>query len=362
MTPRPLARFWKSLDDVPNATTNRWEWSLRLKDDLPKVEWYLAATGRRAKEIACPSPGGDGCPRKIVKHSDGRFRAVCGNKPAECDAIEVTGEEIACLALDRKKLAAAVCTILSATSESGFQERGAVMLVGSHAVAAGVGIPIVLMIPGPMAEVSVEILPELDAPAAFVMPTTSSISHRLKTTLKSRGHCFLALSEISGLDDQHRLVGLQSADELLSPIREKLLASQASAVSGRIWLLPADARWEEMVFEFTAADALNIRFRGETRSFDAQQLDMKRKRTGKATSQWALLQSFAENDGEISWSSAVAHPKVKKQKQLLSDKLIKTFGIADDPISWDKRSNAYRTKFKISGTPLGFRHAQSARR
>lgn len=117
-----------------------------------------------------------------------------------------------------------------------------------------------------------------------------------------------------------------------------------------------------MVFEFAAADALNIRFRRETRSFDAQQLGMKRKRTGKPTDQWILLQSFAENDGEISWSTPGANPTVKKQKQLLSDKLIKAFGIADDPISWDKRSNTYRTKFKISGTPLGLRHAQSARR
>jgi hypothetical protein len=64
----------------------------------------------------------------------------------------------------------------------------------------------------------------------------------------------------------------------------------------------------------------------------------------------------------MSWSSPGAHPKVKKQKQLLSDKLILAFGIADDPIEWDRRANAYRAKFKISGTPLGFRHAREVRR
>ena len=140
-----------------------------------------------------------------MKHGDGRFRAVCGNKPAECDPIDVTREEITCLTLDRKKLAAAVGTILNAAPEPDAQERGAVMFVGSHAVAAGIGISIVLMIPGPMAEASLEILPELDGPAAIVMPTPGSIPHRFKTALKSRGHSVLALSEIGGVDDQHRL-------------------------------------------------------------------------------------------------------------------------------------------------------------
>ena len=141
------------------------------------------------------------------------------------------------------------------------------------------------------------------------------------------------------------------------------MASAASSETNDVaWRLPPDARWEEMVFEFTGPEALNIRFRGDTRLFDPQLLGMKRKRTGKPTSQWRALQGFAENDGEMSWSSPGAHPKVKKQKQLLSDKLVLAFGIADDPIEWDRRANAYRTKFKIRGTPLGFRHAQEARR
>lgn len=361
-TTKNLARFWKALDEIPDATTDRREWSARLGEEWPEAKAYLTASGRLAKKIDCPSPGGDGCPRKIVKHGDGRYRAVCGNKPAECDSIDVTRDEITCLALDRKKLAAAVGAMLNATPESGAGENGAVMLVGSHAVAAGVGIPIVLIVPGPMPAISPEILPKFDGPAAIVIPNPGSLPHQLKAAFRSRGHSVLALSEIGGVDDQHRLNVLQPAEILLSSLREKALASQTSMASGRVWILPADARWEELTFEFTAADALKIRFRGESRSFDAHQLDMKRNRTGKPTSQWKLLQAFAENGGEISWSSRGANPTVKKQKQLLSDKLIKAFGIREDPINWVKRCNTYRTRFKISGTPLGYRHARDARR
>lgn len=362
MTTNRLHRFWKALDEIPEATTDRRDWSLRLKDDWPVAAPYLTQVGRRAKEIACPSPGGDGCPRKIVKHGDGRFRAVCGNKPAECDAIDVTGEEIACLVLDRKKLAAAVCTILNATSEPGIQECGAVMLVGSHAVAAGVGIPIVLMIPGPMAEVSLEVLPELDGPAAIVVPTAGSISHQFKTTLKSRGHCILALNEISGLDDQHRLTGLQSAEKLLSPLREKLLASQASAASGRMWLLPADAQWEDLTFEFTAAEVVNVRFRQETRRFEPEQFGMKSKKNGRPTTLWALLRSIAQLAGSLTWKDPAASKKIKKQKQLLSGRLIELFGITGDPIPWRSDQRAYVARFTISDRTPGNGRARSGSR
>lgn len=356
MTTKPLHRFWKALDEIPEATTDRREWSLRLKDDWAAAGSYLTQVGRHAKEIACPSPGGEGCPRKIVKHGDGRFRAVCGNKPAECDPIDVTGEEITCLALDRKKLVAAVGTILNATSEPGAQERGAVMLVGSHAVAAGIGIPVVLVIPGPMAEVSLEMLPELDGPAAIVMPTAGSISHQFKTALKSRGHCILTLSEIGGVDDQHRLTGLQSAEKLLFPLREKLLASQASTVSKRIWVLPTDARWEDLRFEFTDSEVLNIRFRRETRRFEPDQFGMKSAKNGRPTTLWTLLQSIAKLSGSLTWQDRPASTMVRKRKQLLSKRLISLFGIQGDPILWRRDQQAYVARFTIcDSTPANGR-------
>ncbi len=84
---------------------------------------------------------------------------------------------------------------------------------------------------------------DLAGPAVIVTPTSMSISHQLKAALKSRGHAVLALSEIAGVDDRHRLTGVQQAETLLAPLREKLLAGEASTASGRIWVLPPDARW-----------------------------------------------------------------------------------------------------------------------
>jgi hypothetical protein len=361
MTTKPLARFWKALDDIPEATTDRRDWSLRLKEDWPAAESYLTPLGVRAKEIACPSPGGDGCPRKVVKHTDGRFRAMCGNRPAECDPIDVTGEEITCLALDWKKLAKSVAVMLNATPEPGAPERGAAMLVGSHPVAAGIGIPILLILPGPTGEVSLDMVSDLAGPAVIVTPTSMSISHQLKAALKSRGHAVLALSEIAGVDDRHRLTGVQQAETLLAPLREKLLAGEASTASGRIWVLPPDARWEDLAFEFTAEEVVNVRFRQETRRYEPEQFGMKSKKNGRPTALWRLLWSLARLAGRLTWTDQAASTKIKKQKQLLSNRLASLFGIPGDPISWRPTEQAYVARFTIcNSTPRGG-HARSRR-
>ena len=236
------------------------------------------------------------------------------------------------------------------------------MLVGSHGVAAGVGIPIVLMIPGPMAGVSLELLTDLDGPSAIVMPTPSSIPRHLKTVLESRGHGVLALSEIGGVDDQRRLTGLESAETLLSPLREKLLAGQTLTAAGPIWILPAHTRWEDLTFEFSAEEVVNVRFRQETRRYEPEQFGMKSKKNGRPTFLWTLLRSIARLAGSLTWNDPGASTRIKKQKQLLSRRLTTLFGIADDPIPWRPAQKAYQAHFTIcDSTPSGG-HARSDRR
>jgi hypothetical protein len=359
MTTKPLHRFWKALDEIPEATTDRREWALRLGDDWPVAAVYLTPVGRLAKEIACSSPGGDGCPRKIVKHANARFRAVCGNQPAQCDSIDLTVEEITCLALDRPKLAAAVAAILSAEPEPDPLRTCAAMVIGSHRVAAGVGIPVILMIPGPMEGTSADALTDLGAgarPVALVVPTPRSTSKTFKAAVAAQGHTILSLTEISTAKDC-RLVGVGSAEALLTELRDKLLVGLTPTIPGRTWVLPADARWEELVFDFTADEVVNVRFRGQTRRFEPENFGMKNAKNGRPTSAWILLRTFARGGGILTWKDQSASPTVEKQKQLLSNRLKHHFGIEGDPIPWRKAKNAYQTLFVIRhSAPVRSRH------
>jgi Ser/Thr protein kinase RdoA (MazF antagonist) len=64
MTPKPLARFWKTLDEIPEATTDRRDWSLRLKEDWPAAESYLTPLGVRAKGSRVPRRAATDVPAK----------------------------------------------------------------------------------------------------------------------------------------------------------------------------------------------------------------------------------------------------------------------------------------------------------
>jgi hypothetical protein len=361
-TKKPLLPFWNALDEIPNATTDRREWSLRLGNDWSIAAAYLKPTGRLVREVSCPSPGGDGCPRKVIKHANDRFRAVCGMRPAECDAIDVTRDQLTCLTLDRAKLVSLTGAVFGTDQEcTSFAGHQAWTCVGTHHVAAGLGLPVILLIPGPMGEVAPTTIPGSDTgPVAIVVPTRRSLSEDL-AELTSRGSQVFFLEEVVMVRDG-QLVGALAAEKLLVKLRNQVLEKHLPRSPSRAWILPPGARWEELVFDFKEAQSLNVRFRGETRTFDPPVLGMVRKRSGQPTIQWTTLQSFAELDGAIGWKDAKANVRIKKQKQLLSLKLIDAFGLPGDPIVWDHEAGVYRTRFKISGTPLGYQHAREIRR
>ena len=338
-TRKPLALFWKALDEIPEANTDRREWLLRLGNDWPVASAYLTATGVLAKEISCPAPGADGCPRKVVKYADSRFRAVCGNKPAECDPVDLSREEVTCLTLDRTKLANSVGAILSVESrvrcceQSRCNGRRFAWRGGRHRH------PSHLNDSWSDGATFADMLMELGVgpgPLAIAVPTTRSLPKKLKTGLSAKGHSILCLTEIATVDG-HRLFGAAPAETLLHELRQTLLAKQLPTTSKPVWLLPADARWEDLTFEFIAYETLNVRFRTEVRKFSPEQLGMRNKKNGKPTLAWSVLLIMATKDGRLSWKDRQATVQIKKQKQLLTNLLRSAFLIAGDPIVWRPR-------------------------
>ena len=176
------------------------------------------------------------------------------------------------------------------------------------------------------------------------VPTPRSLPPGLKAAFLAQGHAVLPLAEVITVKD-HRVAGIRPADELLAALREKLLAAQAPTTSGRAWLLPADARWEDLTFDFTADEVVNVRFGKETRRFEPEQFGLKNKKNGRPTSGWILLRSMARQGGSLTWKDRTASAKIKKQKQLLSSSLQKLFGINGDPIP--SATKGYQARFTI---------------
>jgi hypothetical protein len=344
---RRLRRFWKALDEIPGATTDRLEWIAALGHEGRYVEPYLKDTGRRATAVMCPFPGGEGCPRRVVTSATGAIRAVCGSRLQTCDALDLTPSDVAILALDRARLLRELARALDAEPAARANRPGRVMQVGRHAIAAGLACPILLAMPGPGDPLGEDELREagLDPAGAVVLvPRPTSLCAPLQARLVAAGHQVLALSEAVALG-ANGFEALQPPAVLLAPIREALAARIRAAEPKPAWELPPDARWGDMTFTLISDEVLNVSFRGQTRRLEPDQLGMKDGRSGRPTEAWAFLQALARVDGSLGPMTAVLVEKHKKEKQALTRRLREAFRIQEDPIRWNRRTRSYETAF-----------------
>ena len=105
-----LSLFWELLETNFPLAGPRCDLRARLGHGLVAA---LEAGGlltflRVADTVACPHPGGAGCPRQVIERPDGTFQAICGNVPPECDEVDLTLEDIEVLGVDPELLCQAL--------------------------------------------------------------------------------------------------------------------------------------------------------------------------------------------------------------------------------------------------------------
>lgn len=117
--------------------------------------------------------------------------------------------------------------------------------------------------------------------------------------------------------------------------------------------LPPDTKWEDITIQFFNGDEVLIKCDGLSRHTNYEDMGFLDKRTKSSKTpkqpnkQWLFLKLLSETGGEISWSSSKATPQGKKQKQLLSEKLKKYFGIDNDPFYSYKNEKAYKIRLTL---------------
>ena len=187
----------------------------------------------------------------------------------------------------------------------------------------------------------------MDAPFAVATVTDRFVGAEGRATIRSSGGMHALLCDAVGADDQGTLVGqYASAGGFCRGLSVRGSGPTTS------WVLPPDARWEELGFDFVELEVINVRFRGETRRFEPEHLGMKNRKNGRPTLQWSLLRQMALAGGQLTWRDPGATIRIKKQKQELSDRLKAAFGIEGDPIQWDGDGNAYVARFVLRASGL----------
>ena len=352
MTTKPLPQFWKALDVLPGAATDRRDWSLRLDAELAAVQRYLRKTGKLATAVECPSPGGDGCPRAVIRRPTNGFRAVCRSSAGQCDTLELTGADIAIVELDRHRLYEDLASIFCTSSASTTAARGRVVHLGEHAVSAGVAAPVFFLMPGPDTPVTDDEMRDSGLgheQAVLLVPTAASLTASARARLSSRGHQMVSLLEVTAVNAQGRLTAGQPVEALLHTVRGTLRARLDEVSTGVQVALPPGTTWGQISFRLTSTATVICNGPGiHGRQIDPGNLGMRSAKNSKPTLAWVFFVMMAEGRGTLAPHSGQPIGRLRKQKQALSERMRATFGIDADPIVWDSRQHAYVTAFTVS--------------
>lgn len=135
---RPTKSFWLTLRSIPGSATSGFEWQALLGEEWITIAPLLRPTGTVAARVPCPSPGGDGCPRRVVNHGDGRIVTVCGDPEGQCESVEIILEDIVVHELDVGRLASTLCSLLTCEPDlRGLPFVGSTWFIGWYEPLAG---------------------------------------------------------------------------------------------------------------------------------------------------------------------------------------------------------------------------------
>lgn len=352
----PLSRLAQSLDEVVGLAASRYEWRRRLGDEWQATERFLKPRGSIVAMLPCPSPGGEGCPRHVVRLGPDQFRGVCGNTPRECDTLEFTLADLEVLAVDTRALATEIATALEIDLD--YRERRGVINIGQHLISAGTGFPVALVLGSAAWRPALNLHDFGDSAGAILLSTPSSIEPDLQDRLRLKGHHILVLRDVVR-DDNGRLVFAGRPPMLFRDLRDRT-ATSTQTVPRPPWTLPAGTTWEKLRFELIVLDEINVSTGGQTHKLRPEHLGLRNQKTGGAAEGWILLTTVIAMEGDFAFTKPTN--AAEKQMQLLNRALREGLGLDEIPIIKLERGQ-YASKFlsvcslpgglaEISGDPL----------
>lgn len=342
-------RLWQTLDELPGLAAPNLEWRKRLGKEFDQVGKLLRPTSELAASVDCPSPGGDGCPRRVIDRGGGEFVAVCGDSPRNCDDLPLTKPDLVIHRIDEAVLCKGIVAALglSAPAATGTGQSG-ILHVGNFEPIAGKRFPVYLAI-----QIEADSLESLAvrlwgvANTAFILltPTRRPVELSLAEKMvgwKARTAALADLLEGNGAN----FAATDAARTLLAEFRAAVLPTEETK-AGMRFPTPAGATWGDVAIKFLDGHRVSIRCKTESGVFNFTDMGFSGRKNAEPDVQWQLLQALALGHGQIGWKSGSADAKNKKRKQTLNERLAAFFGIDGEAITWDKEAGVYRCQFTL---------------
>ena len=353
---KTLRHFWSGLEAISGLSAVAVEWQEVWGPEWEVGQAFLRPSDRLATSYPCPHPGGDGCPRGVVRHSEQDIVAVCRTVPKRCDDLTLAKADIVVYELDWWKLTAAVGRAFGFT----MPRRPVVVSpqtirVGWRGISAGKRAAVYLTIQREsqgLESVLSHLLSDPAPPFVFAAPTREFCERDRAELLRNTGVLFLPLDECLTWEEPGEFAPTEEARSLLSEFAAASGAPVTRRRAKRTQLkpiaVPPNSRWDEL---HLVVDDLELRYvigvtRGRRGFAEAGFEDQRR---GKLPNDsWQLLRKFARHGsrpfemGADEGGRQAAKQKVSK----LRERLKRLFGIAGDPIE-NVAAGTYAAVFRV---------------
>jgi hypothetical protein len=345
-----VRRFWKTLSLIRGGATSRYDWAYLLQDEWPTIAPVLRPTGTEASRIACPSPGGEHCPRR-VRRWKGSIVAVCSDPNFACEDVELTREDLAVLEVDVSRLADSLCHLLNCEPDLRpltFAER--TWCIGSYEPLAGERFSLCLAFPSTGDEAhsaAVRLVGHLDRPFILFLPARAVTDPETVEYLRGKRARPLFLEEVLTVHGETWHLQ-RSAEDILREFRLSVLDQARLRTPALRFPTPPGTRWQNVTIRFLTQHQVHVQVGHVGDAFHFTQLGMQdaRKNPIEPDRQWGLLVDFAEGGGTVRWRTTNENRRRQKQKEGLSKVLRAFFGISDDPFEPLEDRRGWRAKFR----------------
>jgi hypothetical protein len=213
--------------------------------------------------VRCPSPGGDGCPRRVVNHGDGRIVAVCGDPKDQCESLELTLEDIVVHELDVGGLAGALCRLLSCEPDlRPLPFVGGTWFIGWYEPLAGKRFPISLTLPTTGEEAhsaAVRLVGHLGQRFILFVPAREPIEPETIEYLRGNRACLLFLEDVLTVGATRTWELQRSAEDILSDFRGSVLDDPRLGVPTHAFPTPPGTRWQDVTIRFLTQHQVHVR-------------------------------------------------------------------------------------------------------
>jgi hypothetical protein len=339
-------KLWETIDGIQSISDSRAQWMKRLGECWSIAMPFMALQPKLSDYL--PHPTREGHWLRVVEHST---EDVVGIDDQTGEVLAVSRINRSVYRIDSTRLAPMVTRLLDIKhtrveeTDIPFCSR-----IGTFQPLAGFAFPVYLcLIAAPIwrAPTTRELGQRERNPFVLFIPSHRSVSTKHMELLRQTRSLLIpmdiGLQQVSTSTLALSIIG----QDLLDAFLEEHLPTREIGGATSFFPTPSDAQWAELKLRFLDGETVSASVRDLSQRIHYTQLGMANSRNAKPSKQWSLLEAYARNRGRITWTTAGSAANVKKQTQLLAERLQSHFRIAGKPIEFDKKTNGYYTTFQI---------------